>query len=60
MRTLFLTTAAFAALVMVAPIGNAHADSGDILQRAQERLAEGAADNYEAGLRAIQGRSRQV
>jgi hypothetical protein len=26
MRTLFLTTAAFAALVMVAPIGNAHAD----------------------------------
>jgi hypothetical protein len=27
MRTLFLTTAAFAALVMVAPIGTAHADT---------------------------------
>ena len=25
MRTLFLTTAAFAALVMIAPVGNAHA-----------------------------------
>jgi hypothetical protein len=47
MRTLFLTTAAFAALVMIAPVGKAHADSGDILQRAQERLAQGAADNYE-------------
>ena len=27
MRTLFLTTAAFAALVMIAPIGNAHANA---------------------------------
>jgi hypothetical protein len=26
MKTLFLTTAAFAALVMIAPIGTAHAD----------------------------------
>lgn len=29
MKTLFLTTAAFAALVMIAPIGNAHAAPGD-------------------------------
>ena len=26
MKTLFLTTAAFAALIMIAPIGNAHAE----------------------------------
>jgi hypothetical protein len=29
MRTLFLTTAAFAALMIGAPIGNAHADAMD-------------------------------
>lgn len=50
MKTLFATTAAFAALMIVAPIGKAHAESGergDILQRAQELLAHGAADNFE-------------
>jgi hypothetical protein len=41
MRTLFLTTAAFAALVMIAPIGNAYAASRDAsLEREYAKLTE--------------------
>ena len=39
MRTLFLTTAAFAALVMIAPVGTAHATDGDAFWEAK-KLAE--------------------
>jgi hypothetical protein len=71
MKTLFLTTAAFAALVTIAPIGNAHAQSypnwqvqqqlqNMQLQQQNQYNQQMLANQYKQQMQANQAQQRQM